>query len=238
MAPGAGMAGAIFLTLNMKMRSRSAKQTYARTGPRRLVAAGIVAILLCGSADRATAADPGQIFSNVQQQVAAKPGNAGAILQRELHALPPAEWQRLAAGIFAATLAGLDKPNSAKVRALFKIAVEASPRSAVALLEVAFRADPSSLLEFTRIAIAAVRAAGMPELIPAIVARAVELSPEQRAALTQLALAGAPPALARAILDAIVAALANRGGGKSGLGVLGGSINPANIGGSVVSPEQ
>lgn len=207
-------------------------------GPGLLWLVGLVAMVLCAFARPAAAADPTQVFASVQQQVAAKPGNAGAILDRELHALPPAERQRLAAGLLAAALGSLDKPSCAKVRSLFKTAIEASPRSAVALLEAAFRTDPACLQDLTRIAIAAVKAAGLPGLLPAIVARAVELSPNERAALTQLALEGASPSLAREILDAVIAALSNGRGGRSGLGALGGSMNPANIGGAVVSPSE
>lgn len=177
-----------------------------------------------------------EVSATIRQQVLAKPADAPAILEKSLRELPEGERLRYASAAFAAALEGAEK-NSDRVLRLFEKAVAAAPKAAVGLLEVAHRAAPDRILELTEIAIRQVTALGLEELVPAIVAKAVALAPGQRVALTRLALGMVPATLGERILDALAAALTGPGAAGRGAG-LGGTINPANIGGSVVSPEQ
>jgi hypothetical protein len=206
-------------------------------GPRFLAAVFAVVVAL-GFASRVSAAAPEDAFAKIQKEVASKPAKAADILKHELESLSPTDRQRLASGVLASVLKGVDKPTCDQVRDLFKVAVTAVPKSATALLDVAFQACPSSIAAFTEIAIRAVQAAGLADMIPSIVARAVALAPNQQTALTRLALALAPESLADRIVNAIAAALAQSGRNEGGLGALGGTINPANIGGGIVSPAD
>ena len=202
------------------------------------------------------AADAEKTFAAVQQQVSAKPGQAGQIVKTTLDALPKGERRRLAAGIFASTLKGLGKPSLSEAVKIFKIVFDASPDSGVALLVAAHEvlqerprwrrsrrtsasrrtrpAFPSHLAPFLETAVKAALAAGRADLIPYLVAEAVILVPDQRVGLTELAIGLVPEPMRPRILDAI----ARLGpGGFLGSPALGGTINPGNVGGSVVSPE-
>ena len=127
--------------------------------------------------------------------------------------------------------------NPDRALQLFAKAVALAPRAVVALMEVVHRAAPGKVVQITELAIQQVKAAGLEELVPAIVARAVAFAPELRAELVRVALGLVPPTLGERILDAVSRAIAGAETPASASG-LGGTINPANIGGSVVSPEQ
>ncbi len=166
-----------------------------------LLVLALVTVFAPGSGMAATA---DEIFAAVHQQVAVNPGQAGQILKRTLEALPKAERQRLAAGIFAATLKGLGTPSVSDALRLFKIAFDASPDSGAALLVAAHAAFPANLSAFMETAIKAASANGRTDLIPCAVARAVALAPDQqRAGLTALALGLVPEPLGARVLDAI-----------------------------------
>jgi len=139
--------------------------------------------------------------------------------------------------IQSASLAADPSPTLAQATRRFTTAFKADPLSVGALLKGAYAAFPANLPTFVEAAIKAAKASGQPDLIPLIVADAIKLDPGQRAALTVLALSSVPESLGERILADIAALLSGHGTIPS-LGALGGTINPANIGGTVISNER
>ncbi len=213
------------------------------TRPARSVAS--LAIRLCVATAllqplAASAATMQGVSTSVRNEVAARPANAASVLEKHLRSLSPDERQRFAAGALAAALEGAGQDPKGqdcdRVLELFKRALATAPRAVLGLMEVAHRACPDSIAQITEAAIRQVQAAGLAELVPAIVARAVALAPDQRAELVRLALTLAPPNLGERILDAVTGLVEGRGGSR-GVGI-GGTINPANIGGSNQSGDN
>ncbi len=199
---------------------------------RRFAGYTALAILLPVTGSTATLEE---VTSAVRKQVAAKPAEVAAILEKNLRDLSSREQLRYASAVYAAALEGVEK-NSDRVLQLFEKAVATVPRAVLGLMEVAHRAAPDRILDITEIAIRVAAAAGMEELVPSIVAKAVSLAPDQRAALTRLSLGMVPPGLADLILKAVAEALSSPG--TVGGSAINGTMNPSNVGGNVVSPEQ
>jgi len=185
------------------------------TTVRKFILGAFAASVVMSSFNEVRAAGSDQVFAKVQQEVAADPGHAEAILAKELKSLSRGERKQVAAGMFAAALQGLGKPPLAVALNLFKIAYQASPGSLEALLSVANLNYPANIAAFTNEA----KAAGQPSVLQTIASFLAKLDDGKDVA--------PPPTLDPGFL---------------GSGALGGSINPANIGGSVlltpVSPEK
>lgn len=212
------------------------------TAPRRFVGClGVhvwiaLAILHPLGASAASTTTRVQVVSDaIRQQIAAKPSDAPAILEANLRELPENERLRLASGAYAATLEGVEK-NADPVLRLFEKGVTVVPRAVVGLMEVAHRGAPDRILEVTEIAIRQVTTLGMEDLVPAITAKAIGLAPGQRDALTRLAMSMTSPSLRQRILNMLGGAEGNDDPALNS--ALRGTINPANVGGNVVSPEQ
>ncbi len=194
----------------------------------RLCAAGVTLSPLVASAATAQ-----EVSTTVRREVAARPDEGPAILNRNLRALPAGERTRFATSAYAASLEGVPR-NSDRVVSLFDGAVSAAPQAVLGLMEVAHRAAPDRIVEITEIALKHAGGRG-PEpdfkgerdykganMSDQIVAKAIELAPGQRLALTRL-LGGGVSGGGLVIGPAIISGAA-----------ISGTINPANIGGNVI----
>jgi hypothetical protein len=156
-----------------------------------------------------------QTVERVRKEVAAKPSQGPAIIKKRLADLPERERTRYAAAVLAAALEtpARDYKSDYKgdvcdhIMRLYRAALSASPRSAVALMQVAYDACPENLAAIRDSALQETKAAGLDNMSDAIIAQAN-------------ALAGVS-GLAEGSLRATPV-----------LGPLGGTINPANIGGA------
>src|SRR5687768_5502756 len=109
---------------------------------------GATLVLGSMSAHQAAAATGEQTVERVRKEVAANPRNGPAILQRRLNELPVGERTKYAAAALAAAIevpAGDGKSDYKssdcdQIMRLYRAALAASPRSALALFDVAYRA--------------------------------------------------------------------------------------------------
>src|SRR5687768_7455607 len=116
------------------------------------------AALVLGSigAPQAAAATGEQTVERIRKEIAANPRNGPAILQKRLNELPVGERTKYAAAALAAAIevpAGDGKSDYKSddcdhIMRLYRAALAASPRSAMALYEVATRACPQNMAAF------------------------------------------------------------------------------------------
>ena len=174
----------------------------------RLLAALALALLFAAPAPAIAATGP-QTVQRVRKEVAASPGKGPSILKTRLGELSESERTKYAASAFAAALetSTADYKGDAKghpcdhIMRLYRAALDAAPRAAVSLLEVAYRACPEYLAAFRDAALQAARAAGLNDVAAALLAQADSLAAGNTRASVLL-------------------------------GPLGGTINPANVGGA------
>lgn len=197
-----------------------------------------ILFLLIGYTKADMTVNSAALFHSIQAKAQANPGNADNILKMALQRLPEAQRIRLASGSFAAVVKGIfpkiERADCNVVTHLFQIAVTASPESAPALIRVAYEMCPSDLSVFLTIAIKALQSANLDNLIPALVATAVELDQSQRDALLQLALTLAPDSASD------ITNLVDASSLKRTRDTLRNSVNPVTNGGTLntVSPAQ
>jgi hypothetical protein len=162
-----------------------------------------------GAPQIASAVTGEQTVQRVRKEVAANPSQGPTILKKRLGELSQQERTRYAAAALAAAIeaGGARDYKEYKggrdcdyVLRLYRAAVAASPRSALALMEVAYRVCPENLVAYRDIAVQEARAAGLNDLAAAILAQADFLAAGDTRAVVVL-------------------------------GPLGGTINPANVGG-------
>jgi hypothetical protein len=208
----------------------------------------------------ASAATAQEVSATVRRQVAAQPADGPAILEKNLRALPENERTRYASGALASSLDGVEK-NSDRVLHHYEAAVAAAPTAVLGLMEVAHRAAPDRIVEITEIALeqttrkaprrkrdfkdvvppgerdfkggrdAADAYEGREDLVSSILNKAIALAPDQRSALLGLVRGMYPTSFADRVF-ASIGGVALAPGFALGGGALGGTINPANIGGS------
>lgn len=136
-----------------------------------------------GTVPAARAVTGEQIVESVRTEVAATPDNAAAILKAQLGKLPKAERIKFAAAVLAAAVERPQQqrpPDCERVLRAFRAAVAASPQSVIALMDVAYRACPDSLLAIRDAALEETSAAGFGDLAADIIAHGATLAEASR----------------------------------------------------------
>ena len=194
-----------------------------------------------------------------------RPAQSPMVLEKNLRAMPENDRTRHASRALASSLEGVDK-NSDQVLHLFEASVAAAPKAVLALMEVAHRAAPGRIVEITEIALEQTtrksprRKRDFKDIVPpgerdfkggrdgaddhqgredqvaSILNKAIALAPDQRGALTSLVAGMFSPAFSERVFASIGGVVLGSGG-LGGTAALSGTINPANIGGSVIVRE-
>lgn len=144
---------------------------------------GMLVVATIAAPQQASAASGEQTVQRIRKEVAANPSNGPTILKNRLGELSETERTKYAASALAAALEtpsadyrGGPRRDCDRVMRLYRVVVATSPRSAVALLDVAYRACPERLSAFRDIALQEARAAGLTTVAAAIIAHSNALA--------------------------------------------------------------